>query len=142
MTRCQLTAPSAGGFAGNTDLALGELGLDGRPRLTLSRVTEQVHDNAAALDGLVNIKKVGTWNPAILLSLLPRSSVLSHADNDIQTIVAQVETLTVALRAVANEGQGVVLEILLLFVRRRRHIDSWTRRWTNKKLVAWPVCAL
>ena len=48
-----------------------------------------------------------------MFGLLPGSTVLSDTDNDIQTIVTQVETLAVTLGAVTDEGEGIVLEVLL-----------------------------
>ena len=99
---------------GRTNLAFDELRLDGRPRLTLCGVTEQVHDNRALADGLVDLEKVLAWDPAVLLGVLPGLSVLSHTDDDIEAVVAEVETLTVALGAVANECESVIFEVVLL----------------------------
>lgn len=94
-------------------LALNELGLNGGPSLRLGSVTEQVHDDGTTGNGLVDIEQVLAGNPAILLSILPGLAALSDTDNDIQAVVAEVETLTVTLRAVADESQSVVLEVLL-----------------------------
>lgn len=94
-------------------LSLGELGLDGGPGLRLSGVAEQVHDDGTLGDGLIDFEQVLAGDPAILLGVLPRSTVLSHANNHIQTVVAQVQALAVALRAVADEGQSVILEVFL-----------------------------
>jgi len=52
-------------------LALGQLRLDGRPGLTLSSITEQVHDNGTLGDSLINIEQVCAWNPTILLCFFP-----------------------------------------------------------------------
>lgn len=98
----------------STYLALDELRLDGGPGLRLGGVGEQVHDDGAAGDGLIDIEEVLAGDPAILLSILPRLAVLSDTDDDVQAVVAKVETLTVALRTVANEGKSVVLEVVLL----------------------------
>lgn len=95
-----------------TDLAL-QLGLDLGPGLGLGGVGEQVHDNGGLANGLVNVEQVLAGDPAIGLGLLPRGAVLSHTDDDVQAVVAEVETLAVTLRAVADEGEGVVLEVLL-----------------------------
>lgn len=94
-------------------LSLGELRLDGRPCLGLSSIGEEVHDDGTLRDGLVDFEQVGAGNPAILLCLFPRGAILAHANDDIQTVVAEVETLTMTLGAVADEGEGVVLEIFL-----------------------------
>ena len=47
--------------------------------------------------------------------MLPALTVLADTDDDIETVVAGVQALTVALRTVANEGEGVVLEVVLEF---------------------------
>ena len=97
-------------------LALGELGLDSGPGLGLGSIGEQVHDNSRLANRLIDIEEVLAGNPAILLSLLPRGTVLPHTDNDVQAVVAEVETLAVTLGAVADEGKGVVLEVLLVYL--------------------------
>ena len=94
-------------------LALGELGLDVRPCLALRSVTEQVHDDGTLADGLVDVEEVRACNPTILLCLFPARAVLADTDNHVQAVVAEVQALTVALRAVANEREGVVLEVVL-----------------------------
>ena len=94
-------------------LALGQLRLDSGPRLALSSVGEQVHDNGALGDSLVNVEQVLSWDPAILLRLSPRCTVPPDANDDIETVIAEVETLAVTLGAVADEGESVVLEVLL-----------------------------
>lgn len=48
-----------------------------------------------------------------MFSLFPRSTVLADTDDDIQAVVTEVEALAVTLRTVADEGEGVVLEVLL-----------------------------
>lgn len=95
-------------------LALGDLGLESGPGLTLGGVGEQVHDDGALLDGGGDVEEVLAGHPAVLDGLLPRGAVLAHADDDVEAVVAQVEALAVALRAVADEGERVVLEVLLL----------------------------
>lgn len=66
---------------------------------------------------MVRVKEQQTeWkdtHPAILLSLLPRLATLTDTDNNVQAVVAGVEALSVALRAVTDERKSVVLEILL-----------------------------
>lgn len=84
-----------------------------RPCLGLSSITEQVHDDGTLGDSLVNLKQVLALDPSILLGLLPRLSVLSYTDNDIQTVVAEVETLSVSLRSVTDECESVILEVFL-----------------------------
>lgn len=52
-------------------------------------------------------------HPAVLLGLLPGLAALTDTDDDVHAVVAGVEALSVTLRAIANEGEGVVLEVLL-----------------------------
>lgn len=93
-------------------LALGEQRLDRRPRLLLRSITEQVHDDRALLDGLLDLEQVLAWHPAILDRLFPASTVFPDTNDDIEAVVAEIETLTVALRAVADQREGVVLEVV------------------------------
>ena len=83
------------------------------PRKTLSGIAQQVHDDCALLDRLINIKEVRSRYPSILLCIFPALAVLPHANDNIKTVVAKVQALAVALRAVANEGKSVVLEVVL-----------------------------
>ena len=94
-------------------LALNELGLDGRPSLRLGSIGEKAHDDGTTRDGLVNVEQVLAGNPAILLSILPGLSVLSDTNDDVEAVVTEVKTLTVTLGSVADEGESVVLEVLL-----------------------------
>ncbi len=83
------------------------------PGLGLGSVGKQIHDDGTAGDGLIDIKQVLAGNPAVLLGILPRLAALAHADDDVEAVIPQVEALAVALGAVANEGEGVVLEVVL-----------------------------
>lgn len=86
----------------STDLALGDLRLNVRPGLLLRSITEQVHDVGTLANGLVDLEEVDARLPAILHRLFPAGAVLSHTDNDVQAVVAEVETLAVTLRPVAD----------------------------------------
>lgn len=57
--------------ASRSYLSFGDLGLDSRPGLGLSSITEQVHDDGTLGDGLIDIEEVLSWDPAILLGVLP-----------------------------------------------------------------------
>lgn len=94
-------------------LALGQQWLDVWPCRALSSVAEQVHDNCALVDGLINLKEIGAGYPSVLYSLFPAWAILSHANDDVQTVVAKIETLAVALRTVADQCKSVVLEEFL-----------------------------
>ena len=109
-----------------TYLALGEQWLDVLPCCALSRVAEKVHDNGALLDGFIDLEEVCARNPAILLSLLPASPVFSHTNDDVEPVVAKVQPLAMALRAVADESECVVLEVVEELV--TRPIVSLCRR--------------
>ena len=87
-----------------THFALGELGLNGGPSLALGSIAEEVHNDSAAGDGLVHVEEVLPGDPAILLGVLPRLSVLPDADDDVEAVVPEVEALAVALGAVADQG--------------------------------------
>ena len=52
-------------------LSLGQLRLDSRPSLTLSGVTEQVHDDSTLGDSLIDLEQVLARDPAILLCFFP-----------------------------------------------------------------------
>ena len=84
-----------------------------RPCLALRSVTEQVHDDGALANGLINVEQVRASNPSILFRLFPTRTVLADTDNHVQAVVAEVQALAVALRAVADEGEGIILEVVL-----------------------------
>jgi hypothetical protein len=94
-------------------LALGQLRLDGWPCLGLSSIRKQVHDDSTLANGLVHLEQVCSRDPAVLHSFLPRRAVLSHTDDDIEAVIAEIETLTVTLRAITDQSEGVILKIFL-----------------------------
>ena len=59
----------------------------------------------------------GTWNrctnPTILHSLLPALAILANTHDDIKTIVTGVQTLSMTLRAVPDQGKGIIFEVVL-----------------------------
>ena len=93
-------------------LSLRDLGLNSGPGLRLGSVREEVHDNGTTTDSLVDLEEVLALNPAILNSILPGLAVLANTNDDIEAVVAKVKTLAVALGAVADESEGIVLEVL------------------------------
>lgn len=94
-------------------LALGEEGLDSGPSLRLGGIGEEVHDDGTLLNGGVDIEQVLAGDPAVLDGLLPRSTILTDTDDDVQALVTQVKTLTVTLGTVTDESKGIVLEELV-----------------------------
>lgn len=83
------------------------------PGLGLGSIGQQVHDDGSLADGLVDLEQVLAGDPAILDGVLPGLAVLSHTDDDVQAVVTEVKALAVALGAVADQGEGVVLEVVL-----------------------------
>ena len=113
-----------------------------RPGLGLGGVTEQVHDDGTLLDSLVNLEKVDAGLPAILDGLLPALAVFSDTNDDVEAVVAEVEALAVTLGAVADEGEGVVLEVLLEDGQSRAFSEPLMDWYTYKELLTGPVGAL
>lgn len=93
-------------------LALGEVGLDLVPELGLGSVGEQVHDDSSALAGLGDLEQVLAGDPALGDGLVP-GGTLAGTNDDVQLVVAEVEGLATTHGAVAEDGEGVVLESLL-----------------------------
>lgn len=94
-------------------LALRNKRLHLRPRLALRGVGEEVHDDRAAVNGLLDREECLSRDPAVLNRLPPALAVLADTDNDVETVVPRIEALAMPLRAVADESEGVVLEVIL-----------------------------
>ena len=58
-------------------------------------------------------RDVARTYPTIFKCLFPTLAVLANADDDVQAIIARVEALSVALRAIANEGKRIIFEVVL-----------------------------
>ena len=101
------------------------------PGLALGSIREQVHDNGAALDSLVDVEQVRAGNPAVLLGLLPRGAILADTDDNIEAVVAEVETLAVALGAVADQSKSVILEEFLQYKSKQLSLHSSTYQWVK-----------
>ena len=97
-----------------TDLALGQLRLNSRPGFALCSVAEKIHDDGTLRNGLIHLEQIPAWNPAILLSFLPRGAILAHPNDHVKPVVAEVQTLPMTLRTVANECEGIIFEVLLV----------------------------
>ena len=77
-----------------------------------------------------------------LHGLLPALAVFSDTNDDVETVVAEVEALAVTLGAVADEGEGVVLEVLLEGGQSRVFAEPLRHWYTYKELLTGPVGAL
>jgi hypothetical protein len=53
-----------------------------------------------------------TTHPAVADGLLPALSVLADADDDVKAIVTGVQALAMALRAVADNCESVIFEVV------------------------------
>ena len=62
---------------------------------------------------MVGERDVAGTHPTIFQRLFPTLAVLANADDDVQAIVARVEALSVALRAIADEGKRIIFEVVL-----------------------------
>lgn len=119
-----------------------------RPSLGLSSVGEQVHDDGTLGDGLIDLEQVLAGDPAVLDSLLPGSTILADTDDDVHAVVTEVEALAVTLGTVADEGEGVVLEVFLLCLYQYRVPWKRFRCWNIEfggsymELLARPVGTL
>lgn len=103
------------------------------------------------LGSLLNGEEVLSLDPTVLDGLLPGVTSLANPDDDVEAIVTQVETLSVTLRAIAEESKGVVLEVVLELSRAAsEHKCQYqhTRRqsicvnWFTPHLLKRPVVAL
>ena len=101
-------------------LTLGQQWLDSRPCFGLSSIGQQVHDVVTLLDGIFDGEQVLAWDPTVFDGSLPRGTVLTDTDDDVQTVVSQVQTLAVTLGTVTDQGESVVLEVV-------------------QQLLSWPV---
>jgi len=61
----------------------------------------------------MHLEEVLARYPAVLLSLLPRSTILSDANDDIQAVVTEIQALAMTLRAISDQCKSIVLEIIL-----------------------------
>ena len=99
-------------------LAGSDILLQVRPRRRLRSIRQQVHENRALRRSLLNRKQVLARHPAVRLGLAPRLAVLAHTDNHVQAIVTQVQTLAVALRAIAQQCKRFILKVVLQLLER------------------------
>ena len=90
-----------------------EILLHDRPDGALGGVRDQHLDNRAAADGLVDLKQGFARHPAVLHGAVPVAlESAGLADDDVEAVVAEIQRLSGALHAVADDGDDLVLEHL------------------------------
>jgi hypothetical protein len=95
-------------------LAGGEVGLDAREDDLEGAVVDEHHDDGGLLAGFLDVEEGLAGLEAVLGGAVPvalEAGIL--ADDDVEAVVAHVERLGGALDAVADDGDGFVLEDLL-----------------------------
>lgn len=105
-TSCKISKASA-------YLAFRQQRLDSGPRLALRGIAQQVHDDGALFDRFVYLEEIRTRHPAVLLRLFPASTVLSHANDHVESVVTEIQSLTVTLRAIADQRKCIIFEVVL-----------------------------
>src|SRR6202011_977292 len=85
---------------------------------------EEIHDNCPLFNGFFNVKEILSWNPSIFLGLFPGRSILTNPNNDIQSIIPGIQSLSMTLRSVSNKRKRIILEIFL-FVNFTGINDTW-----------------
>ena len=90
-------------------LARGQVLLHGGPDRDLGRIGDQELDDGAFLAGLLDLEEVHARDPAVGDGLVIRLA-LALADDDVEAVVFQVQGLSGALDAVADDGDGFVLQ--------------------------------
>jgi hypothetical protein len=51
--------------------------------------------------------------PSVRLCLFPTLAVLTNTDDNVESVVASIQALAMALRPITDEGQGIILEVIL-----------------------------
>lgn len=93
------------GLAGSQERS--HLGPDG----LLVGIRKQVHDNGGLLSGVQDGEQVLSRNPSFFNSLL-ESLTLTLPNDNVNTIVTEVKSLTTTLRTITKDSNGIVLESL------------------------------
>src|SRR5205807_10344969 len=122
--------------------AVADLGL---PHLPMLLVREQDHHEVAAAGGVDDRDDL----EALLARLGDRLRVLAQADDDVDAGVFEVERVGVALRAVADDGDGLAVEepeVSVVVVDHARRVSEALARdatATDSRMrrVAWPAAA-
>ena len=95
-------------------LPRGQMLLHRGPDGDLGRIGNQELDDGALLAGLLDLEEVHARDPAVRDGLVIRLA-LALADDDVEAVVFQVQGLSGALDAVADDGDGFVLQDFACF---------------------------
>src|SRR5580765_8858749 len=87
------------------------MGLHRWPNGPLRSIGDEQNNDGSAPDSFINVEECFSRHPAIF-----ESAVLGAlTDDDIETVIAQVQRLCVALNAIADDSNGFILESLTRF---------------------------
>jgi hypothetical protein len=75
----------------------------------LESIRKQVHDNGGLLGSLQDGEQVLSGNPSFINSLLV-GLTLTLTDDNVDTVITEVKSLSTTLRTVSEDGNGVILE--------------------------------
>ena len=98
-------------------LAGGEVLLECGPYAHHGCIGKQAHDDGTLVGCFFNGEERLARNPSVGLCLL-EGLALTLADDDVETIVAQVASLAGTLYAIADDGDSLVLQNLTCFLKR------------------------
>ena len=99
-------------------LACAQVLLQGGPYAHYGRIGEQAHNDACLVGSLLDGEQGFTGNPTVGNSLLI-GLTLTLANDNVETVVAEVASLTRALNAIADNGDGLVLQDFTCFLKRK-----------------------
>ena len=90
-------------------LARGEIGFDFWPNGYLTSVGKQHANDSAFLYGFLNWKQGLAWHPSVFQTFII-SLAFTLTYYHVETIVAQVTSLTRTLNTIADDGDGLILQ--------------------------------
>ena len=90
---------------------------DGRPNLNLTSIRKQHADDCTLFCSLFNREESLTWYPSVSNGLFVGLS-LTLSNNNVETIVTQVASLTRTLDTITDHGDGFVLQYFTCFLKR------------------------
>mmetsp|Transcript_9504 Transcript_9504/g.18011 ORF Transcript_9504/g.18011 Transcript_9504/m.18011 type:complete len:392 (+) Transcript_9504:99-1274(+) len=90
-----------------------EVGLDCGPHLFLASVGQEVHADVRLGYSSTNVEKGLSRNKTIINGTLPAGSAFSVTNDDVNTLIPSVESLTTALSTIADHAKGLPFEHFL-----------------------------